>query len=106
MKFSKELRFTRLNQSVGSDRLRAEPLALSPRSSGTNTQTSPEARFREVPGLRTFLSQAVIPDLMGTIVNKCITLNSLTHSLPGDNHCDKLKYKINSESGGQTGMGI
>ena len=59
-----------------------------------------------MPGLRTFLSQAVIPDLMGTIVNKCITLNSLTHSLPGDNHCDKLKYKINSESGGQRGLVI
>ena len=23
----------------------------------------------------------------------CITLNSLTHSLPGDNHCDKLNLK-------------
>ncbi len=33
-----------------------EPLSLSPRSSGTNTQTSSLTRFREVPGLRTFLS--------------------------------------------------
>ena len=33
----------------------AEPLALSPRSSGTNIRTSPEACSHEVPGLRTFL---------------------------------------------------
>ena len=59
MKFSKELQFTSLNQSVGSDSLRAEPLALSPRSSGTNTRMSLNAHSREVPGLRTFPSQAV-----------------------------------------------
>ena len=37
----------------------AEPLALSPRSSGTNIRTSLNARSHEVPGLRTFLSHTV-----------------------------------------------
>ena len=36
-----------------------EPLALSPRSSGTNIRTSLIARSHEVPGLRTFLSQVI-----------------------------------------------
>ena len=35
------------------------PLALSPRSSGTNIRTSLTARSHEVPGLRTFPSQAI-----------------------------------------------
>ena len=41
-----------------------EPLALSPRSNGTNIRTTPAACSHEVPGLRTFLLQPVTPSCL------------------------------------------
>ena len=54
-----------------SDILWAEPLALSPRSSGTNIRTSPKACSNEVPGLRTFLSQPVTSARLGRFCLAC-----------------------------------